>query len=414
MEKMTVQAVEQVQGLGFDPARLARVTQHLRGYVDSGKLPGWQLVVMRRGEIALAEHYGQRDVEAGLPTESDSLYRVYSMTKPITSVAIMMLMEQGKLKLRDALGKYIPAFNNTRVYRSGSALKPVTEGLQTDIQLWHLLTHTAGLSYGFLHAHPVDAMYRAGGYEWGWPEGASLEQCVDHWAAMPLLFQPGSEWNYSVATDVLGRVIEVVSGQSLDEFFKEHIFEPLGMVDTAFYADATHRERLAALYLADPSKGGKLTRFDAMGDVALSPPSMLSGGGGLVSSAADYLRYVQMLLGEGAVDGVRLLGSRTVRYMRENHLPGGEELSTFGRPLFAETDFDGVGFGLGFSVLGDHRATKVLGSNGEYGWGGAASTAFWIDPQEELAAMFYTQLLPSSALPIRPELRALIYQALVD
>lgn len=409
-----MQAMNDVAALGFDPERLARVPQHFRRYVDDGRLPGWQLVVSRRGQVVLSECYGQRDLERGRPVESDSLYRIYSMTKPITSVAAMMLMEQGALKLRDPVAKYIPEFADARVYRSGSALKPTTEGLAAPMQVWHLLTHTAGLSYGFLHAHPVDAMYRGAGYEWGWPEGMDLAGACAQWAGLPLLFQPGSEWNYSVATDVLGRVVEVCSGQSLEQFFAERIFAPLGMVDTGFHADASRAERLAALYLADPQNNGLPKRFDAMGELALSPPSLLSGGGGLVSSAADYLRFVHCLLGEGELDGVRLLGTRTLRYMRQNHLPDGALLSSFGRPLFSETDFDGMGFGLGFSVVQDHRAVKNLCSDGEIAWGGAASTAFWVDPAEQITAIFFTQLLPSSVLPLRPELRQLVYQALVD
>lgn len=409
-----MQVVSDVQSLGFDAKRLSSISEHFKPYVDNGYLPGWQMVLSRHGQVVLNEQYGLRDIEAGLPVEQNTLFRIYSMTKPITSVAIMMLMEQGKLKLRDPVAKYIPEFANTRVYRSGSALNPATEGLTNTMQLWHLLTHTAGLSYGFMHAHPVDAMYRAAGYEWAWPEGATIETACQHWAAMPLMFQPGSEWNYSVATDVLGRVIEVASGQSLDAYFAEHIFGPLGMTDTAFYADKDAAKRLAALYVADPENGGKAKRLDSMGDMALSAPSLLSGGGGLVSTAADYHRFCMMLLGEGALGDVRLLGTRSLRYMRENHLPGGAELSSFGRPLFSETDFDGMGFGLGFSVVNDNRAVKNLCSNGEFAWGGAASTAFWIDPKEQITAMFFTQLLPSSALPIRPELRQLIYQALVD
>ncbi len=412
--ELGVEAISDVGSLGFDAGRLMRVSEHLKGYVDSGQLTGWQVVVARHGQVALSEVYGQRDREAGLPTESDTLYRIYSMTKPITSVAIMMLMEQGKLKLRDPVSKYIPEFAQQRVYVSGSALSPNTEGLAQPMQLWHLLTHTSGLGYGFMHAHPVDAMYRAAGYEFGWPEGVTLEQACQTWASVPLMFQPGTEWNYSLATDVLGRIVEVVSGQSLDAFFAEHILGPLGMVDTAFHADESKHHRLAALYAANPEHGGKPKRLDAIGDVALSPPSMLSGGGGLVSTAADYHRFCLMLLGEGALGDVRLLGSRTLRYMQQNHLPGGVNLSEIGRPLFSETEFDGMGFGLGFSVVTDTRAVKGLCSNGEYAWGGAASTAFWIDPEEQITAMFFAQLLPSTTLPIRAELRQLVYQALVD
>jgi CubicO group peptidase (beta-lactamase class C family) len=230
---------------------------------------------------------------------------------------------------------------------------------------------------------------------------------------MPLLFQPGAEWNYGVSTDVLGRVVEVVSGQSLDEFFAERIFGPLGMTDTAFSVAEDQAEQLAALYVPNPATG-KAMRNDAFGAGALHRPACLSGGGGLVSTAADYHRFTSMLLHEGELDGTRLLGTRTVRYMARNHLPGGADLEAFGRPLFAETSFAGVGFGLGFSVVDDPVANKVLSSAGEFAWGGAASTAFWVDPFEGVTALFMTQLLPSSTHPIRPQLKQLVYQALVD
>jgi CubicO group peptidase (beta-lactamase class C family) len=281
------------------------------------------------------------------------------------------------------------------------------------VRIWHLLTHTAGLTYGFHHTHPVDAMYRAAGFEWGSPPGADLATCCDAWARLPLLFQPGAEWNYSVATDVLGRVVEVASGVPLDRFFRERILGPLGMSDTAFSAGESEADRLAALYTPDPSDG-KAVRLDAFGRMALQQPTFLSGGGGLVSSAADYHRFTQMLLRGGELDGVRLLGPRTVRYMTRNHLPGGADLEAFGRPLFAETTFEGMGFGLGFSVLDNPVANKVPSSAGEFSWGGAASTTFWVDSAEQITALFFTQLLPSSTYSIRPQFRQLVYQALVD
>jgi CubicO group peptidase (beta-lactamase class C family) len=325
----------------------------------------------------------------------------------------MMLYEEGAFELKDPVSRFVPSFANARVYRQGSALKPLTEPATEPVRIWHLLTHTSGLTYGFHHTHPVDAMYRAASFEWSSPPGMDLAACCDAWAGLPLLFQPGAEWNYGVSTDVLGRVVEVVSGQSLDRFFDERIFQPLGMHDTAFSVATTDVERLAALYMPDPTTG-RATRLDALGDLALRPPDALSGGGGLVSVAADYHRFTQMLLDEGELDGVRLLGSRTVRYMTSNHLPGGADLEAFGRPLFSETTFDGMGFGLGFSVLADPVKNKVLASAGEFAWGGAASTAFWVDPAEQVTALFFTQLLPSSTHPIRPQLKQLVYQALVD
>jgi CubicO group peptidase (beta-lactamase class C family) len=398
---------------GFDAERLQRIDRHFARYVDDGRLPGWLVLVARDGEVVHLSTYGQRDMEAGLPVEVDTRWRIFSMTKPITSVAAMLLYEEGGFELKDPVSRYIPSFEDVRVYRSGSALNPVTEPASEPVRVWHLLTHTAGLTYGFHHATPVDAMYRAAGFEWGTPPGTDLAGCCDAWAGMPLLFQPGAEWNYGVSTDVLGRVVEVVSGQSLDTFLQERIFGPLGMTDTAFYVPEGQADQLAALYVPNPVTR-QAVRNDALGDGALRPPSCLSGGGGLVSTAADYHRFTRMLLHEGELDGTRLLGTRTLQYMTRNHLPGGADLEAFGRPLFAETSFDGVGFGLGFSVVTDPVANKVLSSPGEFAWGGAASTAFWVDPLEGVTALFMTQLLPSSTHPIRPQLKQLVYQALVD
>jgi CubicO group peptidase (beta-lactamase class C family) len=399
--------------VGFDPDRLARIDRHFARYVDDGLLPGWLLLVSRGGQVAHVASYGRRDIEADLPIEHDTLFRIYSMTKPITSVAAMMLYEEGAFELKDPVEKFIPSFGQSRVFRGGSQLRPVTEPLTEPLRMWHLLTHTSGLTYGFHYAHPVDAMYRAAGFEWGTPKGMDLAQCCDAWAELPLLFQPGREWNYSVATDVLGRVVEVASGQSLDQFFQERIFDPLGMVDTGFWVDEANAHRLGGLYVPEPGTR-KAVRMDAMGKAALRQPMVLSGGGGLVSTAADYHRFTRMLLSEGEMDGHRLLGPRTVRYMTRNHLPGDVDLEDFGRQLFSETAFDGVGFGLGVSVVIDPVKAKVLSSRGDYGWGGAASTAFWVDPAEEVIGLFFTQLLPSSTHPIRPQLKQLVYQALID
>jgi CubicO group peptidase (beta-lactamase class C family) len=397
---------------GFDAGRLDRLDAHLRRYVEDGKLPGFSLLLSRRGQVAHLATHGQRDIEAGTPVELDSLFRIYSMTKPIVSVAAMMLYEEGAFELTDPISDFLPAFAATRVFTGGSDLKPVTVPMVEPIRVWHLLTHTAGLTYGFHRSHPVDAMYRAAGFEWSAPPELDLAGVVDALAGMPLLFQPGAEWNYSVATDVLGRLVEVVSGQSLDTFLAERIFGPLGMTDTFFQVPAAERDRLAALYVRHPLTG-RLARQDALGGLVLAP-THLSGGGGLVSTLGDYHRFGRFLLARGRADGARLLGDRTVRYMTGNHLPGGVDLAAYGRPLFAETPFDGVGFGLGFSVNLDPRTTRTLGSVGEFGWGGAASTAFFVDPAEELVMVFLTQLLPSSTYPIRSQLKQLIYAALTD
>ncbi len=403
--------------LGLDPARLARLDANFRRYVDDGRLPGWLITVARHGKLAHVSGYGRMDMEAGLAVEPDTIWRIYSMSKPITSVAAMMLYEEGAFELTDPVARFIPSFADVRVYTGGSDLRPVTVPATEPVRIWHLLTHTAGLTYGFHRAHPVDAQYRAGGFEWGTPRNADLAECCDRWAALPLLFQPGSEWNYSVATDVLGRVIEVASGVSLDEFLAARVFGPLGMTDTGFWLPESHRSRLAALYSAGP--GGTATRLDALGKVATSRPVFLGGGGGLVSTAADYHRFTSMLLATpdspaGELDGERLLSPRTVGYMLRNHLPRDADLEAFGRPLHAEAPFRGVGFGLGFAVVIDPVPGRTLTSEGECSWGGAASTAFFIDQATGLTVSFFTQLMPSSTHPIRSQLRQLVYQALTD
>lgn len=411
---MTELNVEVEPGVvGFDAARLARIESHFARYVDDGRLPGWLILVSRGGKIVYLGSYGYRDLESRAPIKWDTLFRIYSMTKPVTAVAAMMLYEEGAFEFKDLVSRFIPAFGDVRVYRSGSALKPVIEPAMEPVRIWHLLTHTAGLTYGFHHAHPVDALYRAAGFEWGPPAGMDLAACCEAWARLPLLFQPGTEWNYSVATDVLGRVIEVISGQSLDRFFAERIFQPLGMHDTRFWVPEDASGRLAAFYAPQPGTL-RAVRSDAMDRVTRQPPICCLGGDGLVSTVADYHRFTQLLRRGGELDGVRLLSNRTLRYMTRNHLPGGADLETFGRPLFAETTFDGVGFGLGFSVTLDPVANKVLCSPGEFAWGGAASTAFWVDPAEDITVLLFTQLFPSSTHPLRPQLRQLVYQALVD
>ncbi|MFK7919543.1 MAG: serine hydrolase domain-containing protein [Ilumatobacter sp.] len=397
--------------LGFDATRLARIDQHFAQYVDDGRLAGWQVAIMRGGQLAHHSTYGKRDLETGADWTSDTIARMYSMSKPITSVAAMILHEEGRFQLKDPVSKYIPSFADTPVYRSGSFQAPVTEPQTQPMLIWHLLTHTSGLTYGFHNSHATDAMYRNDGFEWGIPAGLDLEATCDRWAALPLVFQPGSEWNYSVSTDVLGRIVEVISGQPLDQFLRERILDPLGMIDTEFWVPDDKRDRFAELYFRNPST----KQATKMPSPSLKErPEFLGGGGGLCGTASDYLRFTQMLMNGGELDGVRILGSRTVDYMTTNHLPGNADLEEFGRPLFAESSFDGVGFGLGFSVVMDEAANKVPGAPGTYAWGGAASTAFWNDPAEEITALFLTQLLPSSTYPIRPQLQQLVSQALVD
>ncbi len=403
--------------VGMSEERLVRIDSHLRAYVDDGRLPGWQVVVARHGEIVHASTYGYADVESALLLQSDSMFRIFSMTKPITSVAAMMLWEEGKLELTDPVSKFIPAFADLKVWKRGSstsfALEPATEPMR----LWHLLTHTSGLTYGFLMAHVVDEMYRKAGFEWSVPKGANLEETCNQLAALPLLFQPGSEWNYSVSTDVLGRVVEVVSGKTLDDFFAERIFAPLRMVDTSFGAREDNGHRLASLYGMNPANRQAVSLAE-FGKAALHKPKALLGGAGLVSTSADYMRFADMLRRGGvaspALGGERLLSPRTLAYMTKNHLPGNSDLAGFGRPISSETTYEGIGFGLGFSVTLDPVKAKLASSIGDFGWGGAASTAFTVDPLEGLVILFMTQLMPSSAHPLRPQVRQLVHQAIVD
>jgi CubicO group peptidase (beta-lactamase class C family) len=405
--------------VGFDPARLQRLDRRLARWVDDGQLPGFLVTVARHGHLVHVGRQGLRDVENGLPVADDTRWRIFSMTKPVTSVAAMMLYEEGAFELSDPIAKWLPEFAETRVYVAGSAMKPVTAPQVEPIRVRHLLTHMSGLTYGFHHAHPVDAMYRAMGHEWSTPPGADSAEVCRQWASVPLVFQPGSEWNYGVSTDVLGRLVEVLSGQPLDEFFEQRIFAPLGMRDTSFgLRPDDDPESLARLYGAVPGHpGGAATGFaflEAFDAAARSKPAFLAGGSGLVSTAADYLRFLELLRRGGSYDGGRLLGSRTIAYMVRNHLPDNQDLETFGRPLFAETPLRGVGFGLGFSMVIDPARYGVVASLGDYSWGGAASTAFYVDPVEDVTVSFYTQLLPSSTLPIRNHLRQLVNQALAD
>ncbi|HWB66688.1 MAG TPA: serine hydrolase domain-containing protein [Mycobacteriales bacterium] len=399
--------------VGIDPGRLERIDRHFAKYVDDGRLPGYQIAVSRRGRLAHLSSYGLADIEADRAVAADTIWRIYSMSKPVTSVAAMMLYEQGAFELTDPISRWLPEFSSPRVYVGGPAAKPVTVPATVPIQVWHLMTHTAGLTYGFHYVHVTDEIYRLAGFEFGARTGLDLAGAVAAWAQLPLAFEPGSEWLYSVATDVLGRLVEVWSGQSLDEFLHEHIFAPLGMVDTGFFVPEADHDRFAALYAIGPNSPTKV-RAARAGEAFKLPPQWQSGGGGLVSTTSDYLRFCRMLLGGGELDGVRLLSPRTVRYMSRNHLPGGADLAGFGRQLFAETRYDGVGFGLGLAVIDDPAAYKALSNPGESYWGGAASTAFWVDPGEDLAVVFMTQLMPSSTYPLRTQLRQLVYQALVD
>jgi CubicO group peptidase (beta-lactamase class C family) len=397
---------------GFDEGRLGRLDAVLHRYVDSGKLPGVQTLVSRHGEVVHRDCYGWRDVDGGLEVEPDTIYRIYSMTKPITSVALMMLYEEGQFLLENPVARWLPELADLRVWTGGTPDAPETEPLDRPLTVHHVLTHTSGLTYGFQYQHPVDAMYRKVDLgNFGSEPTYDLDECMRRLGTLPLLFQPGTRWNYSMSTDVCGALVERMSGQKLDGFFRERVFEPLGMRDTAFHAPESELDRCSVLYMYAAGN-----RMKATGSAAsmTRPPSMLSGGGGLVSTTDDYFRFCEMLRGGGELDGVRLLSPRTLRFMASNHLPGGKTLNEMGQTTFAETAMEGTGFGLGFSVLLDPPTNGALGSKGQFAWGGAASTAFWVDPVEDLDVVFMTQLLPSNQYPLRRHLQAGVYQALVD
>ena len=399
------------EDVGLSSERLERIGPWMDSYIEAGKLPGGLALVARHGQVVYCQCRGLRDVEAGLPVEEDTIFRFYSMPKPITSIAVMMLYEEGRFQLDNPIAAFLPEFADMQVYVSGEGAAMRTEPARGPITFRHLLTHTGGLTYGFFEATPVDAAYRENKVEFNGGKG-DLAACARRLADQPLLNHPGDEWNYSVSTDLLGRLVEVISGQPLDEFLQRRILGPLGMEDTAFSILPGKQNRFAANY--GPEEGGGLELIDSARESKYRDVILFSGGGGLTSTARDYHRFTQMLRGKGELEGVRLLGRKTVEYMTTNHLPDNGDLTSMGQAVFSETSYDGVGFGLGFSVMLDPAKAQVIGSPGEYAWGGAASTAFWIDPVEDMSVIFLTQLMPSSTYPLRRELKVLTYQALID
>jgi len=429
--------VVEPQAVGLCAQRLLRLDAWLQAQIDSERLSGASVLIGRRGKVAYLRAAGLADQQSGQAFDSNSIVRIYSMTKAVTTVAAMMLYEQGHFQLDDPVARYLPEFAHTPVWKGVGFGLQDTEPQSVPMTVRHLMTHTSGLTYGFMQTNVVDEAYRAADVEFPGSAG-SLAELVQRVAAIPLLCQPGSQWNYSVSSDVLGRLVEVWSGQNLQDYFQEHLFTPMAMHDTGFHvADANHR-RFASLYAppsggslggigtSNPDKnnpdkshaGDKKTGLKLQDAAAtsrfLQPAQLYSGGGGLTSSIMDYARFCQMLLNGGELDGVRLLGRKTVAYMRQNHLPDNKDMAAMGQPVWSETSYDGIGFGLGFAVVIDPVKAHIVTSVGEYHWGGAASTFFWLDPEEDLFVVFLTQLIPSSTYPIRRELRTRVYQALVD
>ena len=401
------------ESLGLSSDRLARITPWMKRYVDDGKLPGCLTAVMRRGGLAFLDCQGMADPETGRAVAADTVFRVYSMTKPIVSVAAMTFFEEGRFQLDDPVVRFLPEFENMQVWVDGDGDNMRTEPIADKLKIWHLMTHMSGLVYGARDDSPVGALYRQCGVDFSRRNDAVLADVVRTLAELPLRWQPGTHWEYSVSTDVLGRLVEVLADQPLDRVLKQRIVDPLGMADTGFQVRQDQLPRLAALYQAE---GGGITLEERpVADASfVSPVTLFSGGGGLVSTVGDYLCFAEAVRRKGELDGARVLGRRTVELMTLNHIPGGVDLASVGQPVFSETSCEGIGFGLGFSVVLDPATAKAACSVGEHAWGGVASTAFWVDPVEDIVVVFLTQVMPSSTYPIRRELRALVYQALID
>jgi len=401
------------KSLGFSPERLARIDRFLQAkYIDAGRLAGVQFLLARGGEVAHQSVLGMADAERRTPLAEDTVFRIYSMTKPVTSVALMSLVEEGLIALDDPVAKHIPEFASLGVFVAGYNPGFMTRAPDRPMQVVDLLRHTSGLTYSFQSRTNVDAAYRELRLE-EFHDRLDLAGMIAALSKLPLEFSPGDAWNYSVSTDVVGYLVQKIAGKPLGQVFQERIFDPLKMTDTGFFIREDQRSRLAACYEVTPQGGRKLQDDPAVSPF-LAPPRLESGGGGLVSTAADYLRFANMLMRGGELEGARILAPKTVRLMTANHLPGGQDLTQMSRSLFSESTNAGVGFGLGFAVVFDPSRTLLAGSPGEFYWGGMASTTFWVDPVEQITAVMMTQLIPSSTWPIRRELRTLTYGALME
>ena len=395
---------------GFSTDKLKKLESYLQeNYINTNRYVGTLTGIYRNGQLGFISPLGLMDRESRKLVERDTIFRIYSMTKPITSVALMSLYEKGLFQLDDPVSEYIPSFKDLKIYEEGILGSYKTNYPDREMTIIDLLSHQSGLTYGFMERTNVDAAYRELGIEKESQE--NLEEFVDVLSTIPLEFSPGTAWNYSVSTDVCGYLIEVISGKPLDSFLEEEIFQPLGMLDTGFYVPSIKTQRLSSNY---EYREGKEPILIAHSGSHINPPTLLSGGGGLVSTLDDYMAFCKMILGRGSLEGHRILSRKTLDLMSSNHLTNGEDLRSCAYGRWSETSYTGVGFGLGFSVLLDPAASQVSGSKGELAWGGAASTAFWIDPLEDMAVVFLTQLIPSSTYNVRRELRSLVYSALSD
>ncbi len=399
-------------GISIDA--LARLDQHLLSrYVQPEKIAGCLTLISRHGETAHLSAMGSMDRERNKPMATDTIFRFYSMTKPITSVALMQLHEQGMFQLTDPVSRFIPQWRDLQVMDGGDWPNFETRPADRPMSVRDVLSHQSGLTYGFMEGQLERAYNKADVYQAGTMEGRDLQSMIDRLAEMPLKFSPGDNWNYGVSTDVCGYLVETISGQRFDEYLQEHVFDPLGMEDTGFDVPPEKIDRFAANYERGPDRQLRLLDDPATSNYA-EPQTFFSGGGGLVSTAHDYHRFCQMLLNGGELDGTRLLGPKTIELMTMNHLPDGQDLSERALGSFSETANDGVGFGLGFAMIVDIPRTQNVGSLGEYYWGGAASTIFWIDPVEDMIVIFLTQFMPSGTFNFRGQIKQILYPGLLD
>ncbi len=396
--------------VGLDGKVMGNIRDYLKEqYVEPGKYVGTLTLVARKGEIAYLDALGFMDRENKKAMQEDAIFSIYSMSKPITSIALMQLYEKSLFRLDDPIHWHIPSWRNLRVYESGLYPNFLTSRPNRHMTIRDLLSHMSGLTYDFMLRTNVDAAYRKTKLQ----ATGDLQAMIDTLAQLPLEFSPGEQWNYSVSTDVCGYLVEHFSGMKLDKYFQKHIFDPLGMEDTGFSCAKEKVDRLASLYEQHPKKGPVLVDPGGAKTARVKKRKMLSGGGGLLSTMSDYYRFCSMLLNQGELDGTRIIGRKTLAMMASNHLPDNKDLTEMSQSAFSETTYQGVGFGLGFSVILDPVKTQSLTDVGEYGWGGAASTVFWVNPKEEMVVIFLTQLLPSSTYQVRRELRSLVYSSLM-
>ncbi len=395
---------------GLSPERLGRITEHLtKNYVAPGKIAGCQALVARHGHVAYFQSLGNMDRERARPMGDDTIFRIYSMSKPITSVALMTLYERGHFQLNDPVHKVIPEWRDHRVWVSGEGASMETREPAQPMTFRQVLSHTGGLTYGATN-HPVDRAYREAGIRQ--QPGETLRSFVEKLARVPLRYDPGDRWMYSFSTDVCAYLVEAISGTPFDRYLQETIFDPLGMSDTSFTVAPENAHRLAASYQRQPDKTTALID-DPERSPYLKKPTFFSGGAGLASTTADYLRFCEMLRRGGELDGARILGRRTIELMAKNHLSGNRTLTDMAIGAFSETAYEGIGFGLGFATTLDEVASGTLGQ-GDFYWGGAASTIFWVDPKEDLIVIFMTQLMPSATFNFRGQLKSIVYSSIVD